>query len=455
MRRGLAAVLMCGAVATPTLVTGSAESAVRACASGQVALTFDDGPSPSVTPKLLDALSSRRVPATFFVVGQRVAAAPGIVRDASRRGFSIANHTYRHEQLTRLGDDQVRGTLRMTRQAIKNAGAPPSSLMRPPYGLIDARVRGLVAQVGLTPVLWDIDPQDWRRRSSSEITSRVLGALRRNTSNVVLLHDGVGNSPNTLAAVPGIIRGARARGYCFTELNDAGKPGRVVPVVRVGDTRVVEGDEGDRHRLAFTLTLDRPTSRRTSVRVRTVDRSAVAGQDYAAVDRVVRFPAGSSRQVVPVRIRGDALDEINERLVLRLSEPAGLRLPDKVAVGTIRDDDEAPGLRLADADIVEPLAGSAQVSVVLTLNRPSGRWVRVSVATADGTAGESDYTPLQRTVWLPPGATAREIPLAVLADTEPESVEYFTLQVTSSRNVALLRGSATISIQPPLASPPE
>jgi hypothetical protein len=186
-------------------------------------------------------------------------------------------------------------------------------------------------------VLWDVDPRDWSDGSAATITSRVLGALRPGGRNIVLLHDGVNRSRVTLAAVPGIVRGARQRGYCFAELGPAGNPVRPVRDVRVSDADVTEPAPGEVAPLTFTIRLDRPAPRRVSVRVHTEDRSARAGEDYVAVDRRVELPAGATRLQVTVQVTGDQVDEGPEHLRLLLSEPQGLRVRDGVGVGTIRD----------------------------------------------------------------------------------------------------------------------
>lgn len=194
------------------------------CAQGLLALTFDDGPQQAVTPRLLDVLVDRHAPATFFVLGGHVAALPKITRRASELGFAIGNHTYRHADLTTLPGAAIVRTLRRTRRAIVAADAVPSGLMRPPYGKIDLRVRRVVRSLGLVPVLWTIDPRDWAGGSAKAIADRVISALEPGPDNVVLLHDGVRNSPSTLAAVPRIIRRARDAGYCLARLGPRGHP---------------------------------------------------------------------------------------------------------------------------------------------------------------------------------------------------------------------------------------
>jgi peptidoglycan-N-acetylglucosamine deacetylase len=441
-------------LALATTPAGAASSTPRPCSRGLVALTFDDGPSTTVTGRLLDVLAQRKVPATFFVLGERVAAAPGLARSAYRRGFVIANHSFGHEQLTRLSDDGIRATLSRTTRALRHAGVRPSGLMRPPYGAVDSRVRSVVAGMGLTPVLWDIDPRDWQSGTAATIASRVLGALRPGGSNIVLLHDGVQRSPTTLAAVPAIVRRARARGYCFAGLGATGRPVPPVPRVRVSDARVTEADPGGSTTLRFTLGLDLPTSRKVSVRVRTAELTAHAGADFRAVDRRVEFAVGQVTRQVSVRVRGDRVDEAAERLRLLVSDPRGLTVEDGQGVGTIRDDDPPPSISLDDATVAEPTTGSAPVTVHLALDRPSSRPVSVVLRTVPVTADGLDYVPFEITVQVPAGQLGSDFAVEVLADQVDEPEETFQVLVVSAGRATVLRGVATIRITPPDAEPP-
>jgi peptidoglycan/xylan/chitin deacetylase (PgdA/CDA1 family) len=199
------------------------------CRAGLVALTFDDGPSSTVTPRLVKILTKRKVEATFFMVGSRIHTAPAAARLVQRSGFTIGNHTYTHAQLTHLSDARIRHQLRSTRREMREHGVTPSNLMRPPYGDISRRVRIDIRGLGLVPVLWTIDSRDWAGGTSQQIADRILGALRRHGTNVVLQHDGVTNSPNSVGAVPIVVRKARERGFCFTHIGPHGGP--AVPVV--------------------------------------------------------------------------------------------------------------------------------------------------------------------------------------------------------------------------------
>ncbi len=198
-------------------------AAATSCSAGYVALTFDDGPSSVHTPRLLDLLAQRGVDATFFVVGSRVDSHPAIVRRTGVEGHALANHTYRHERLTRLGDRQIVATVEATDRAIRRAGAEPLPLVRPPGGATSQRVRDTLAKAGYAHILWSVDPRDWEA-TSSQIAQRVLTGIRH--GSVVLLHDGGSNAPQMLTALPRIIDGAHRQGLCFTTLDARG---RLVP----------------------------------------------------------------------------------------------------------------------------------------------------------------------------------------------------------------------------------
>jgi peptidoglycan/xylan/chitin deacetylase (PgdA/CDA1 family) len=194
----------------------------QACPAGLVALTFDDGPARGVTRRLLRILEDRRVPATFFMVGSRVESSPRSARRVARAGFTIGNHTWSHRELTRLSDRASRHELRSTARELRRDGISPSTLMRPPYGTIDARVRRDVRDLRLVPVLWNVDSNDWRGGSTRQIADSILHQLQRHRDNIVLQHDGVRNSPASIAAVPRVVREARRRGYCFGSLGPRG-----------------------------------------------------------------------------------------------------------------------------------------------------------------------------------------------------------------------------------------
>jgi peptidoglycan/xylan/chitin deacetylase (PgdA/CDA1 family) len=291
------------------------------CSAGHIALTFDDGPSSTVTPRLVATLTRLHVPATFFMVGSRVAAAPAAARLVERSGFLIGNHSYLHQDMTRQTTGQVEGTIEQTAAALANAGVHPTDLVRPPYGAVDAHVLAAIHHEHDVAMLWTDDTRDWAGGSTGQITSTALAELHRG-DNVVLQHDGVRNSPASVAAVPGIVAAARSRGYCFDGLDAHGHPGYPVPhaslTVDPADRHVAEGDT-----LHVTVALDGEAGHDTSVRLLLRGRTADLGTDLTEPARVVRFPAGTLQQTVDVPITADGVDEGPERFELRLADGSG------------------------------------------------------------------------------------------------------------------------------------
>ncbi len=278
----------------------------------------------------------------------RRSAAPAQARLVARNGFQIANHTWSHPQLPALDDRGIVRELSSTARALRRAHVKPGPLMRPPYGAIDGRVRGVLRRERLVPVLWTVDSNDWRGGSSRQIADRVLGQLRRG-GNIVLQHDGVRNSPASVGAVPRIVREARRRGYCFTDLTARGRPR--VPVPRIAAT-VRAGREAGPEPIVVTLALDRPTSRRVSVVVTTVPATATPGADYAPVSQRVRFRAGVTRAKVIVPVLDDLTVEELETVTVTLTKARGLVVRTPSVSGSIVSDDVATpaGARLSWAD---------------------------------------------------------------------------------------------------------
>jgi peptidoglycan-N-acetylglucosamine deacetylase len=188
------------------------------CPSGWVALTFDDGPGVR-TAAVLDVLAARGAPGTFFVLGCNVTGRADLVRRTTAEGHRIGLHTYGHEYLTRLSAPQILATLSRTEEVVRAAGGVPAPLVRPPGGATGARVQAVLASAGYAHVLWTVDPFDWQGPPATTVTARVLAQAR--AGGIVLLHDGNAASQVHLA-LPGIIDGLRARGFCLGLLDDQG-----------------------------------------------------------------------------------------------------------------------------------------------------------------------------------------------------------------------------------------
>lgn len=179
-----------------------------------IALTFDDGPGP-YTRQVLRILRRADVPATFFVVGQQVARAPGIVRTMIRDGHMLANHSLSHANLGG-GGGRAAYEIERTQAIIRRVTGFTPCLFRPPYGATSAALNRIVRAHGMLSILWDVDTNDWRRPGASTIAARIVGQARG--GSVVLLHDAGGNRQQTVAALKPTIRVLRRRGYQFVTL---------------------------------------------------------------------------------------------------------------------------------------------------------------------------------------------------------------------------------------------
>ena len=188
----------------------------RVLVSGNyIALTFDDGPHPKNTPRLLDILRARNVKATFYVIGRSVDLYPQVVRRTVAEGHEIGNHTQTHRLLSKLGDDEVRQELSRCRDAISRAAGVQPRTMRPPYGGFLQRQRELAhAEFGYPTILWSVDPLDWKKPGPSVVTSRILSGTT--AGGIVLAHD---LHSQTVDAMPATIDGLLRRGFRFVTVS--------------------------------------------------------------------------------------------------------------------------------------------------------------------------------------------------------------------------------------------
>lgn len=175
--------------------------------AGTVYLTFDDGPHPTWTPKMLAVLRKYGVRAVFFEIGQNVATYPSVTRSLRTYGNLIGNHTWSHPDLTLLSNTGVTSQLNRMESAL---GYRPRCV-RPPYGATNSRIATIIADRGQRQILWTVDPRDWSRPGTWTIVNRVLANV--GPGSRILLHDGGGDRSQTVAAVDILIPKLRARGY--------------------------------------------------------------------------------------------------------------------------------------------------------------------------------------------------------------------------------------------------
>jgi peptidoglycan-N-acetylglucosamine deacetylase len=192
--------------------------------TGEVALTFDDGPDPEWTPQVLDLLAARDVRATFFVVGYRARQYPELVRRIRREGHVLGSHSGTHPDARRLGLRRLHRDYAEGRAALEAAIGEPVALFRPPNGTLDAKGIVVIRRLGLVPRLWTIDPQDWHPdTTTADIVARCAAA---GVGDIVLLHDGLErplaaralDRSATVSALPQVIAAFRERGLGFSTL---------------------------------------------------------------------------------------------------------------------------------------------------------------------------------------------------------------------------------------------
>lgn len=200
-------------------------------APGKVVISFDDGPDPQWTPKILQILREKKVPAVFFAIGEEVNRSPGLLRQEYAEGHEIGNHTYFHPKMDEISHARLRSELNLTERLIESTLGVKPTLFRPPYGIDhqpeyaeEVAAFPIPQAMGYLLVGSRIDPQDWKLPDgktplpAAEIVNGVLQQL--NKGNIILFHDGGGDRSQTVAALPEVIDKLRARGYQFVTVAD-------------------------------------------------------------------------------------------------------------------------------------------------------------------------------------------------------------------------------------------
>lgn len=183
-----------------------------------VALTFDDGPWPGQTERILDILKSEGIHAAFFMMGVRVRMHPDLARRVAAEGHTIGNHTQTHPTLTRVSPDVVRAQMAVADAIILDTTGVKPRFFRAPTGAVNGVVRAEAAALGERVVHWTVDPKDWSRPSTGAVIARVVSATRPGA--VILMHDGGGDRSQTIEALPEIIRVLREQGFRFLTLDE-------------------------------------------------------------------------------------------------------------------------------------------------------------------------------------------------------------------------------------------
>ncbi|MFG1402321.1 polysaccharide deacetylase family protein [Xanthobacter sediminis] len=181
-----------------------------------IAITFDDGPNPETTPKLLKILEARGVKATFFVVGTRATENPEMLQRMVAAGHEIGNHSWNHPQLPKVSVAEADRQVADTSAAIRKAIGKDPIYLRPPYGAMTPALRKHIEDTfGLTMVYWSADSLDWKNRDAQAIYDKVMAQTR--PGGIILMHD---IHATTVAAVPRVLDALLAKGYKFVTVSE-------------------------------------------------------------------------------------------------------------------------------------------------------------------------------------------------------------------------------------------
>ncbi|KAB2881118.1 polysaccharide deacetylase family protein [bacterium] len=188
----------------------------------RIALTFDDGPHPLYTTQILAILREYSVQATFFLIGKHLSNHPNLAQSIVDSGHEIANHTYSHQLLVRLSNDEIKREIQSTHELLSGLNGQNPRFLRPPMGLFSKRVLDVIEESGYRTVVGDVYPRDPHRPGKDKIVKRILS--RTQAGSIIILHDGgnteVVDRSQTVDALKEIIPTLKQRGFEFVTLSE-------------------------------------------------------------------------------------------------------------------------------------------------------------------------------------------------------------------------------------------
>ncbi|MFC5267177.1 polysaccharide deacetylase family protein [Kribbella qitaiheensis] len=192
----------------PRTPAGNPTAAAAAGNKKVLFFSFDDGPDPVWTPRILQVLAKHSAHATFFELGKLQAEHPGLREQILAAGNTIGSHSITHAQLTAISPAKRHHEI---------FDGPASKCFRPPYGASNPKVRADIKAAGMVQVLWDVDPRDWTRPGTQAIVNNILHHAHRR--NIILMHDGGGERSQTVAALDKALRILKSQGYTFPAMD--------------------------------------------------------------------------------------------------------------------------------------------------------------------------------------------------------------------------------------------
>lgn len=165
----------------------------------RIAITFDDGPHPYLTERILKTLDEYGVKATFFMVGVNVVNYPDAARSVIAAGHEVGNHTFSHTHVARLNEAQVQSELGLCEDALEELCEYRPHLFRPPEGAVNTYIEHCTERNDYTMILWSLDTRDWENKNTEQIVERVLSRIR--AGDIILMHDYIGRGSKTPEAL--------------------------------------------------------------------------------------------------------------------------------------------------------------------------------------------------------------------------------------------------------------
>ena len=184
----------------------------------KIALTFDDGPHPYLTPKILDVLKKYKVHATFFLVGENVKNYPDLAERILKEGHEIGNHTYTHGRVSERSFFEMRKEIELCESAIYEQTDYKTKIFRPPEGFLDDKIRAISKEMDYSVILWNIDTKDWAHATPQAICQNITEHI--SPGSIILMHDYISFDSPTPEALELFLPILLERGYQFSVVSD-------------------------------------------------------------------------------------------------------------------------------------------------------------------------------------------------------------------------------------------
>ena len=184
----------------------------------KIALTFDDGPHPRYTPKILEILKKYNIKATFFTVGINAYYYPDTLKKVISDGHEIGNHTYTHPKVSKIEKGRLKKEIEDCEEILYELGEYKTNLFRPPEGMIDGDILNIINNLDYDVILWDIDTRDWAHTPAKEIADKVIKNI--SSGDIILMHDYIGYNSPTCDALELFIPELIKKGYKFVTVSE-------------------------------------------------------------------------------------------------------------------------------------------------------------------------------------------------------------------------------------------